>query len=130
MDDVCCLALREMGQLGKALEQLASFDQLRHNIVVFLVFDQVDDADDIRMRLLSQDRELILQELDINFLFLNLPLGHYFHRKDLSRRPVRAVPDDTERSFSKLVSKRISVFDSVHELELFEVVYMQRTLLL
>ena len=52
VDDVHSLALCEAGNLWKSLEKLTTFYKLRHNVVIVVVFDQVNDSDDVWVRFL------------------------------------------------------------------------------
>ena len=56
VNDVGRLRLGEAGQLREPLEQLATLDQLGDDVVVLRILDQVDDSDDVGVRLLAQDR--------------------------------------------------------------------------
>lgn len=61
MDDVGGLRLGEYGQLRQPFEQLAALHELRHHVVVVVVLDQVHDPDDVGVRLLTQNGQLVLE---------------------------------------------------------------------
>ena len=57
---VGCLTLRKAIKLRQTIKQLTAFDNLWDNIIIFIVFDQINYPNNIRMRLLAEDLQLIL----------------------------------------------------------------------
>lgn len=60
MDDVCSLCLTETLQLGESLEKLATLDDLRYNVEVFIVFQQVHYSNDVRVTFAAKNAQLVL----------------------------------------------------------------------
>ena len=77
------------------------------------------------MRLLSKNRKLILQQFDIDFLFLNGALLHNFDGKGLAGVLVHAESDEAEGSLSQRLTKDVAALNVFHLLELFIVINMQ-----
>ena len=100
MDNVGRLRLGEYGQLCEALEQLAAFDELRNDVVVVVIFDQIHDTDDVGVRLLAKDGELVLEKLYIDLLFFDLFFDHYLNGKFEAGRIVDANENLAESTLS------------------------------
>lgn len=49
-DDVCGLHFVEVLDFNKSVEELASFQKLSNNVVVLIVFEQLFDVHDVRVR--------------------------------------------------------------------------------
>ena len=132
VDDVSSLALSEDVQLGQSLEKLAALHELRDNIIIVVVLDQVDDADDVGVTLLAENGQLILQELNINSLLLYHLLGHYLDRELQIGGLVPAHEHLAERALTQLLVREgvplVHVL-RLHVFELLEVVHVERLLL-
>ena len=70
------LRLSKARHFGKPIKQFPTFYDLRHNIVIVSIFNQINDSDEIRVRFFSKDRQLILKKLHVNLLLLDLLLRH------------------------------------------------------
>lgn len=64
VDYVRCLSLCESIRLSESVEKLSTLSQLRNHINVDIILNQIDYSDKIRMRLLSENLKLVLEELD------------------------------------------------------------------
>ena len=117
VDDIGSLGLREAVDLDESLEKLAAFDYLRDYVVVLLVFQQVDYSDDVWMRFLAKDRELVLKELDVNLLLLDSLLLHDLDRKRLLAVLVHAEAHCSERSLAQSLAEEIPLIDVLDSLE-------------
>ena len=53
VDDISCLTLSEVGQFRQSFEKLSAFYKLRYNVVIFIIFNKVNDSDNVRVRFLS-----------------------------------------------------------------------------
>ena len=123
MGDVCCLSLAETFKFRQSFEELSTSDDFWNYVIIVIVFHQIHYSYNIWVRLWSKDRELILKQLNINLLFFNLFLLHYFYCKFFTRCFVRAITDKAESSLTQDFSKRVSRRNIFHEFELFVVVY-------
>ena len=124
--DVGGLALGEVVQPCESVEELTALHHLRYDVEVVFVFDQVHNSDNIRMRLLTQDAELILQQLDVDVLLLYRSLLHYLDRERLLGILEHAQFDCPECTLSKRLAKQISVLNILELLEFLEVGHLQR----
>ena len=79
------------------------------------------------MRLLAQNRQLILQKLDIYFLFLNLFFGHDFNCELALRCIMFANANLAEGSLSQLATNSIPFKNLflIHELKFLKIVNVQ-----
>ena len=81
------------------------------------------------MTLFSQDREFILKKLNVDLLLFDLTLGHDLDSKNLSGSFMSALSDHSECSLTNDFAKLIPTFNTLHKLELFEVIYVKSALL-
>ena len=81
------------------------------------------------MTLFAQDRELVLEELDVDLLFFDLTLGHDLNGKNLSRSLMSALSDHSECSLTNNFAEVVPSFNTLHKLELFKVIDMKSALL-
>ena len=64
MNNVGSLTLCESGHLSKSVKKLSAFSYLGNHVNLGIILNQIDDSDKIRMRLLSENLKLVLEELD------------------------------------------------------------------
>lgn len=69
------------------------------------------------MGFLAEDRQFILEELDINLLLLNLLLSHYLDSECFLGIFVHAKSDKTESALSKPFTECVSYINVLHFLE-------------
>lgn len=93
VNDIDSLWLSEAGALGKSVEQLTTFDNFWDHIIIFSIFYQIDNSDNIWVRFFAQYGELILQKLNVDLLLLNSSLSHNFDGKCLLGVLVHAESD-------------------------------------
>lgn len=93
-----------------------------------MILHEIDNSDDVWMRLLSEYRKLILEQLNINLLLLNGLLLHDFNCKSLTTAFVHAETDNSKSSLTECFSENITIFDISHLLELFVIIYMKSLL--
>ena len=124
MNDMCGLIFREALQEAQTLEQFTTFNDLGHNVVVQLVLEQVNDADDLRMTLAAKDSELILEQLHVDFALAHLLLLHDLDGELRARVSVRAAQDLTESALSKHGTHLVLVTDVAHVFESLEVLHI------
>ena len=74
MDDVGGLRLGEACELGQSLEELTALDELGDDVVVFIVFYQINDAYNVWMRFFTKYRKLVLKQFDVYSVYFNLLL--------------------------------------------------------
>lgn len=86
------LLLREVLKLAQTLEELASFDDLGDNVVVDVVFHQVNNANDFGMAFAAKNTELILQQLNVDFPLPDRSFLHYFDCKLIAGVDVNTPP--------------------------------------
>ena len=109
-------------QLGEAaarkqtLEELATLEQLRHDVVVLVVLNKLNDAHDTRVRLLSQYLQLIHKQLYVDLLLLNLLLLHDLDGKGLASRDLLADAHGTESALTEDRTKVVLRLYAAHEL--------------
>ena len=65
VDDIGGLSFSKAVDLDESLEELASFNDFWDDIIVLLIFQQVYYSDNVWMRFLSEDGQLILEQLYI-----------------------------------------------------------------
>ena len=100
VDYVSCLSLCESIRLSESVEKLSTLSQLRNHINVDIILNQIDYSDKIRMRLLSENLKLVLEELDKDVWPLNQFLVDDLHRKGLTTISVLTYFDYSKLSFS------------------------------
>jgi hypothetical protein len=53
MDNISCLTLSEVGQFRQSFEKLSAFYKFRYHVVIFIIFNKVNDSDNIGVRFLA-----------------------------------------------------------------------------
>jgi len=82
------------------------------------------------VRFFTEDWELILQKLHVDFLFFNLSFGHYFDGEFPLCCAMFAYKNFTESALADCLPEFISVLYISDEFELLKIVHVQRCLLL
>lgn len=77
------------------------------------------------MRLLSEDRELVLKQLYINLLLFDSFFLHDFDREGLATTLVHTESDYSKCSLAQRFSEHISLFNISHFLKLLIVIDME-----
>ena len=124
IDNICGLALGEVLDLCKSIEELASFDEFWDDIAIFIILQEVNDPDQVGMRLLSKQWQLVLQELLVYFFRLNSFLRHDFDCEGFACVFVATLFDDAEGSFAQLLALDVSWFDILYFFESFVIVHV------
>mgnify|MGYP006091901929 CR=1 FL=1 len=121
MDNIYSLRFSEGRHFWKSIEKLTTFHDLRHNVVVVGIFDQINDSDDVRMRFFAKDWKFILEELDVYLLFLDLTLCHNLDCECLLGIFMHAKSHKAKCALTKPLTECIPWINILHFLELLVV---------
>lgn len=128
VDDVGGLTLSEARDLGEALEKFTASNKLRNNIITFMIFHEIDNSDDVGVRLLTEDGQFVLEQLYVNLLLLDGLLLHDLDGKSLTTALVHAQTDHSERTLAQCFAEYVSILDIPHFLELFVIINVESPL--
>lgn len=122
MNDIGCLTFSKVCHFGESLEKFTSSNKLRNDIITFMVLHEIDNSDDIGVRLLTENGQFVLKQLHVNLLLLDGLLLHDLNRKSFSTTFVHAESDDSKCSLAKCFTEYVSILDISHFLELFVII--------
>lgn len=127
-DDVCGLALGEAVEFGQSVEQLTALDNLRNDVVIVIIFNEVHNPNDIGMRFFTENLQLILQQFNIDVLLLNRGLMHDLDGEGLLTVLVHAQLDGSEGALAQGFAEEVPIINILQLFELFEITHVQRFL--
>lgn len=90
------------------------------HVVELVVFEDVYDLDQIRVRALAQDLDLRHKQLVIHFLAIQRLLIDHFNCAGLQAAFMLTQFKDTVRAFGQGLPEQIPIVDVLHLFQLFE----------
>lgn len=94
-----------------------------------MILHEIDNSDDVGVRLLTKDGQFVLKQLYVDLLLFDGLLLHDLDGKSFATALVHAQTNNSERSLAQCFTKYVSVLNIPHFLELFVIIDVKGLLL-